>query len=113
MINPNTLHIKMIDFGLSCGIVDNVSDDEYVGTSSNPPMFIPSHSHVMLGTPIYMAPKVLEAADTLSEFDLILSDLWSVGVVLWVSYLFCVPDGPGEFFDLCCAGASDGRASLC
>eukprot|EP01128_Nolandella_sp_AFSM9_P004684 TRINITY_DN213_c0_g2_i1.p1 TRINITY_DN213_c0_g2~~TRINITY_DN213_c0_g2_i1.p1 ORF type:complete len:320 (+),score=64.71 TRINITY_DN213_c0_g2_i1:32-961(+) len=61
IINPDTLLIKFIDFGLGLSV-----KDEY--TSSD--MFI--------GTPIYMSPEVLLRD---KPFWVVVSDIWSVGVV--------------------------------
>eukprot|EP01128_Nolandella_sp_AFSM9_P001834 TRINITY_DN12240_c0_g1_i1.p1 TRINITY_DN12240_c0_g1~~TRINITY_DN12240_c0_g1_i1.p1 ORF type:complete len:247 (-),score=71.59 TRINITY_DN12240_c0_g1_i1:143-883(-) len=61
IINPDTLVIKFIDFGLGKAIVDE---------------FTPSDQFI--GTPIYMSPEILKRE---SAFWVVVADLWSVGVV--------------------------------
>eukprot|EP01128_Nolandella_sp_AFSM9_P004682 TRINITY_DN213_c0_g1_i5.p1 TRINITY_DN213_c0_g1~~TRINITY_DN213_c0_g1_i5.p1 ORF type:complete len:310 (+),score=56.84 TRINITY_DN213_c0_g1_i5:192-1121(+) len=61
IINPDTLLIKIIDFGLGLSV-----KDEYTPCD----MFI--------GTPIYMSPEILMRD---GPFWVVVSDVWSVGVV--------------------------------
>lgn len=60
MINPSNLHIKLIDFGLGSSIAKDATSVESIGT------------------PIYMAPEVLNVK---KAFDISLGDLWSIGVI--------------------------------
>lgn len=71
LINPNTLCIKLIDFGLSTPVRGEDDRDD-----------------VHLGTPLYMAPAVLRAHGYLKP---VASDLWSVGIVLWEMLLGAHP----------------------
>eukprot|EP01128_Nolandella_sp_AFSM9_P005425 TRINITY_DN260_c0_g1_i6.p1 TRINITY_DN260_c0_g1~~TRINITY_DN260_c0_g1_i6.p1 ORF type:complete len:280 (-),score=48.06 TRINITY_DN260_c0_g1_i6:1032-1811(-) len=61
IINPDTLLIKLIDFGLGMKV-----DDEYTSSTQ------------FIGTPIYMSPETLKRG---SAFWVCVADLWSVGVV--------------------------------
>jgi len=65
LINPDTLQIKLIDFGLTAQISSMSTEFEYAGT------------------PLYMAPSVLRLNKGPSKSDPVLSDVWSAGIVLW------------------------------
>jgi serine/threonine protein kinase len=60
LINPKTLEIKIIDFGLSSFIAAEETTDDY-----------------FVGTPIYMAPQVLAKR----PYKVLAADIWSSGVV--------------------------------
>lgn len=77
MINPITLDIRIIDFGLSC---NSDTIDEKVG-----------------GTPGYVDPKSMLTSYEYSINNLIKSDLWSLGATIF----FCVTDDSlyNTFFD--------------
>jgi len=63
MINPDNLNIKLIDFGLGQTIEgEGAKDSSY------------------RGTPIYMAPEVLKEN---KGYNVIKSELWSVGVIVY------------------------------
>eukprot|EP01128_Nolandella_sp_AFSM9_P004683 TRINITY_DN213_c0_g1_i6.p1 TRINITY_DN213_c0_g1~~TRINITY_DN213_c0_g1_i6.p1 ORF type:complete len:186 (+),score=31.07 TRINITY_DN213_c0_g1_i6:1146-1703(+) len=61
IINPDTLLIKFIDFGLGLAV-----EDEY------------THCDMFIGTPIYMSPEILKRD---GPFWVVVSDIWSIGVV--------------------------------
>lgn len=68
MINPTTLDVKYIDFGLSCHLSTCYLKDK-------------------AGTPLYMAPDVILGIDIpeyrpSSLFDWIKADYWSLGMVI-------------------------------
>lgn len=61
IINPDTLLIKFIDFGLGMRVEDEFTKDSE-----------------FIGTPIYMAPEVLHRK---RRFSVSIADLWSCGIV--------------------------------
>lgn len=65
LINPATLQIKVIDFGLAT--IDDHLDEN-------------SQDSRYLGTPYYMAPDILK---DFGSHLIVASELWSVGVVFW------------------------------
>jgi len=65
LINPATLQIKLIDFGLAT--IDPELDELMVDNQ-------------YIGTPYYMAPDVLKE---IGVYSIISSELWSAGVVFW------------------------------
>jgi serine/threonine protein kinase len=65
LINPATLQIKLIDFGLAC-VKDNMNEHHV--------------ENQYVGTPIYMAPDLLKGYGV---YKIIASELWSAGLVLW------------------------------
>lgn len=67
MINPDTLHIKIIDFGLS----SFYSEFSTLATK--------------VGTPYYVAPEVLDKAYGKE------CDMWSIGVITYVLLTGCPP----------------------
>ena len=79
------MNLKVSDFGLSAF----VAEDAY-GTlliPSFPNKLDPnSLQHTTCGSPNYVAPEVLKD----SGYDGRLSDIWSMGVVLYVSRQFCL-----------------------
>jgi serine/threonine protein kinase len=68
-IDPETLRIKMIDFGLSVVVSEGELVDQYYGS------------------PMYMAPEVLNR----DPHNPLLSDVWSLGVIL---YQMLIGDSP-------------------
>jgi len=66
IVNPDTLAIKIIDFGLATLNASSLSAED------NQP----------IGTPVYMAPAVL-TCESKKMYKLIASDLWSTGIVFW------------------------------
>jgi len=73
LINPDTLQIKLIDFGLAT-ILERL--DEH------------SQDNQFIGTPIYMAPDVLKG---FGSYGIVASDLYSVGVLFWEMLLGAHP----------------------
>jgi serine/threonine protein kinase len=70
MINPETLEIKYIDFGLSCDI-DNFDSDNCKKRYE--------------GTPMYIDPNLIATDDKNITFDeLKYSDIWSLGITIFV-----------------------------
>lgn len=67
MINPETLKLKLIDFGLSSYFLEDNS------------------LHTKVGTPTYAAPEVI-LGDYSKE-----ADLWSVGIICYVMLTGCPP----------------------
>lgn len=64
MVNPNTMDIKYIDFGLSC------YDDNCLSGVS--------------GTPLYVDPKLVKTDKKSRSFELYTqADLWSLGIVFY------------------------------
>lgn len=66
IINPDNLAIKIIDFGLGKVDLNSLNNTD----------------NVSIGTPIYMAPKVL-VCDEKSQYKIVASDMWSVGIIYW------------------------------
>jgi len=70
MINPETLDIKYIDFGLSCDI-DNLKSDNCKKRYE--------------GTPMYIDPNLIAIDNKNITFDeLKYSDIWSLGITIFV-----------------------------
>ena len=67
IINPETLHIKIIDFGLSAFYSDF------------------SHLTTKVGTPYYVAPEVLDKKYGKE------CDIWSIGIITYVLLTGCPP----------------------
>lgn len=67
MINPETLHIKIIDFGLSSYFEDS------------------KKLNTKVGTPYYVAPEVLDKSYHKE------CDVWSIGVITYVLLTGCPP----------------------
>jgi len=65
LIHPNSLFVKIVDFGLAA-----------IATPS-------SESTHHTGTPIYMSPQVLMAAFRPTVYNIMASEVWSVGTLLF------------------------------
>jgi len=73
-VDPDTLDVSVIDFGLSSVVVNNVYEKKFCGS------------------PLYMAPEMLNK----DPYDPIFSDIWSLGVVLFEMLIGCNPWSAAE-----------------
>lgn len=63
LVNPTTLEIKLIDYGLACFLHDGER----------------STSSAWVGTPLYMSPQILAGKDA---YHPVAADIWSTGMVV-------------------------------
>lgn len=83
-IDPETLRVKLIDFGLSVVVSEGEFVDQFYGSKPYTSFF--QLSLTILG-PMYMAPEILNR----DSHNPLLSDVWSLGVIL---YQMLIGDSP-------------------
>jgi len=73
-VDPATLEVSVIDFGLSSLVASDVLEKKFCGS------------------PLYMAPEMLNK----EAYDPITSDIWSIGVVFYEMLIGCNPWSAAE-----------------
>jgi serine/threonine protein kinase len=76
-VDPDSYDVSVIDFGLSTVVEENKLEKKFCGS------------------PLYMAPEMLNK----EQYDPILTDIWSIGVILYEMLIGCNPWSAAENLD--------------